>query len=97
MTLRQPENNPRKMESYHGLMGFIELLEGNHQAAVEQYRQSNLNNMYNVYHLALAEEGAGNTEEANRLFKEVAEYNFNAATIACIKNDAVARVKKSAA
>ncbi len=95
MTLRQPENNPRKMESYHGLMGYIELLAGNHQAAIEQYRQADLDNMYHKYHLALAHEGAGNTQEANRLFKEVAEFNFNAATIACIKKDAMARVERS--
>ena len=64
-------------------------------AATEHYRQSNLNNPYVKYYLALAEEGAGNAEEANRLFKEVAEYNFNSAAVACIKNDAMARAKEA--
>ncbi|UCF20055.1 MAG: hypothetical protein JSU87_01190, partial [Gemmatimonadota bacterium] len=93
--LREPESNPRKMETYHNLVGLIEHLEGNYAAATEHYRQGNLNNVYVKYYLALAEEGAGNAEEANRLFKEVAEYNFNSAAVACIKSDAMARAKEA--
>ena len=92
-SLREPESNPRKLEVYHNLMGLIEMGEGNYAAAVEHYRQGSPNSPYIMYHRALAEDAAGNAEEANRLFEEVAEYNFNSAAVSCIKNDAIERVK----
>jgi tetratricopeptide (TPR) repeat protein len=93
--LREPESNPRKLEVYHNLMGLIEMGDGNYAAAVEHYRQGSPNNPYVKYHRALAEAAAGNTEEANRLFKDVAEYNFNSAAVSCVKKDAMERVKSA--
>ena len=45
------------------------------------------------YHHALALEGTGNQDEASRLFKEVAEWNFNSAAYACVRNDAIQKVE----
>jgi tetratricopeptide (TPR) repeat protein len=95
--LVSPDNNPRKMETYHGLMGLIELLDGNSSAAVSHLRQADPNDVYIKYHLALAEEGSGNTEEATRLFTEVANWNFNSSGYASVRNDALKRVKRTAA
>jgi tetratricopeptide (TPR) repeat protein len=89
--LLENDTNPRRFEGYHGLMGLIELLAGNHSQAVEHYRQANLNSMYVNYHLALAEEGAGNSEVAGALFKEVAEWNFNSVGYALVRADAMGR------
>ncbi len=88
--LLEGDNNPRRFESYHRLLGMIELLRGNHGKAAEQLARSNLNQTYVKYHLALAEEGAGNLEEARRLFKEVGEWNFNSVGFALVRRDALA-------
>jgi tetratricopeptide (TPR) repeat protein len=83
--------NPRRFEAYHSLLGFIELRKGNHQAAVEHYRQANLADEYTRYHLALALEGAGQTEEAKRIFQEVAALNLNSVGFALVRADAQKR------
>jgi tetratricopeptide (TPR) repeat protein len=85
------QQNPRKMESYHDLMGLINLLQKRYGASVAEYRKADLTNMYTKYHLALALEGAGQTDEARRIFKEVGSWNFNTAGFALIRKDALAR------
>ncbi len=87
------ENNPRRFEGYHGVLGLVELLQGNHAQAAEQIRQSDLGDMYVKYHLALAEEGAGNAGEARRLFQEIAEWQFNFVGIALVRKDVLARLE----
>ncbi len=90
--LLEGDNNPRRFEGYHGLLGLIELLQGNYSRSAEQLAKSNRNDLYVKYHLALAEEGAGNVEQARRLFKEVAEWNFNSVGFALVREDALARI-----
>jgi tetratricopeptide (TPR) repeat protein len=89
--LVQGTRNPRKFEAYHSLLGFVELRKGNHQAAVEHYRQANLGDEYNRYHLALALEGAGQTEEAKQIFQEVGALNLNSVAFALVRADAQKR------
>jgi tetratricopeptide (TPR) repeat protein len=87
--LVEGDRNPRRLETYHALLGLIELRKGNHQAAAEHYRQSDLTtDVYNKYHLALALEGAGQASEARRLFQEVGAYNFNSIGFALARADA---------
>ncbi len=95
--LVESQNNPRKMEFYHAVLGWTALQEGDHRAAVEEYRQSDLNNVYNKYLLAVALEGAGFTQQAMNLFTEVAEYNFNSVGYALVRNAAIEKVEKAAA
>jgi uncharacterized protein HemY len=86
------DDNPRKMEGSHYILGMSALQAGDYAAAVEHLRQSNhANNMFHRYQLALAEEGAGNTEEAQRLFGEVGGFNFNSVAFALVGKDAAAR------
>lgn len=90
--LVEPQDNPRKMENYHDLMGLIELLQSRYAPAVEHYRQADVtNNIYVKYHLALALDGAKQRDEARRLFKEVGEWNFNTVGFALVRKDALAR------
>jgi tetratricopeptide (TPR) repeat protein len=89
--LIEGDRNPRRFEAYHSLLGLIELKKGNYQAAVEHYRQANLNDEYMRYHLALALEGAGQTEEAKKIFAEVGAFNFNSVGFALVRADAVKR------
>lgn len=86
------QSNPRKMENYHDLMGLIALLQKKYPEAVKEYRQADIkNNIYMKYHLALALEASGQSDEARRLFKEVGEWNFNSVGFALVRKDALAK------
>ena len=91
--LVEPQTDPTKMQGYHRLLGLIELKSGNPQGAVEHYQQANPNAIMVKYHHALALEDTGTQDEASRLFKEVAEWNFNSAAYACVRNDAIQKVE----
>ncbi len=88
-TLVEPDMNPRKMEGVHELMGYIDLYQGKHASAATHLKQGNLNNIYTKFALAQAEEGAGNTEEAMRLYRDVATNNFNSVGYALVRKDAM--------
>ncbi|MDH3588054.1 MAG: hypothetical protein OEQ74_01490 [Gammaproteobacteria bacterium] len=90
MRLVKNEDNPRKMEQYHQLMGLIYLEDNKHAKAVEHFRQADYaNNIYVKYHLALALQGAGESSEADALFKEVAGWNFNSVGYALVREAAM--------
>jgi tetratricopeptide (TPR) repeat protein len=91
--LVEPDANPRKLENYHEVRGLVHLLQKDYARALEEYRQSNLNVMYNKYHLALALEGAGQAAEARGLFREVGEWNFNTVDYALVRRDALRRAQ----
>ena len=90
--LVEGDDNPRKLEGAHWVLGKSALQTGEFATAVLELRQADYaNNMFVRYHLALAEEGNGNDEEARKLFDEVATYNFNSVGFALIGRDAAAR------
>ncbi len=89
--LVEQNSNPRKFEGYYGLLALIERLQGNHAKAVELYKKADLTNIYVKYQLALAQEGAGNKQEAKKIFREVSRWNFNTAAFALIRKDAAQR------
>ncbi len=90
--LVEGDDNPRKMEPAHWVLGTSALTAGDHAKAVEHLRQADhANNMYVRYQLALAEDATGNAEEAEILFSEVASFNFNAVGFALVGRDAKAR------
>ena len=68
------------------------LQAGDFAAAAEHLRQADhANNMFVRYQLAVAEEGLGNSEEAKKLFSEIAIFNFNSVGFALTRADATAR------
>jgi len=87
--LSAEQNNPRKMEPYHELLGLIALRQKNYKQAVAEYRQSNLAALHNKYHLAQALEATQATEEARKLYREVAQNNFNTADFAMFRKEAL--------
>ena len=93
MSLMAPDNNPRKNEPAHDLLGLISLLQGNHAQAVANFEQADPNNVYTTYHLAVAHEGAGNSEDAKKLFRELAVYNFNAVGFALVRKDVIEKAQ----
>src|ERR1041384_2748847 len=75
--LLAPDANPRKLEPMHQLEGFIALYQGKYQDAAAHLRQGNPFDPYIKYQLAVATEGAGDAAAAKKLFREIADYNFN--------------------
>ncbi len=93
--LVEAQTGPRKMEGYHSLMGLTHLLQGNHQEAIEHYRQADPDSFWVKHHLALALEATGESDEAAGLFQEVADWNFNSTGYACVRKDAIARLESA--
>lgn len=91
-TLVGNDEDPRKLEPAHWIYGMSALQLGDFAGAVEHLRKADhANNMFVRYQLALAEEGLGNSEEAKKLFADVASFNFNSVGFALTRNDAAAR------
>ncbi len=93
MTVLEPDANPRRNEPAHEIMGLTSLIAGDFAAAIGHYEQANLTNIYNVYNLALAHDGAGSAEDAARRFDEVASYNFNFVGYALVRSAAMERAQ----
>lgn len=91
------DDNPRKMERYHELHGLIAMQQGDYESAIEHYRQSNLStspgagDVKNSYMLATALKETGQEEEAAKLFATIANWNFNSAWFAMLRDDAAAQ------
>ena len=94
--LLAPDANPRKLEPMHQLEGFIALYQGKYNDAAAHLRQGNLLDPYIKYQVAVATEGAGDAARAKQLFREVADYNFNAVGLALVRKEALQKAGKSA-
>ncbi len=86
--LLAPDANPRKLEPMHQLEGFIALYQSKYPDAAAHFRQGNLLDPYIKYQLAVATEGGGDAAQAKKLFREIADYNFNALGFALVRKDA---------
>jgi Flp pilus assembly protein TadD len=90
--LLAPDANPRKLEPMHQLEGFIALYQGNAREAAEHFKLGSPFDPYIKYQLAVATEAAGDAAAAKKLFREVADYNFNTLGFALIRKDAQQKV-----
>jgi tetratricopeptide (TPR) repeat protein len=83
------ENNPRKMEPNHELLGLIALRQKNFKKAVTELRLADQTQLHNKYLLAQALEATNGKDEATKLYKEVAENNFNTVDFALLRAEAL--------
>ncbi|MBA3648668.1 MAG: tetratricopeptide repeat protein [Chitinophagales bacterium] len=84
----EPITDPNKLNFYHFSLGYIAMKQKNYGDAVNHFQESNPNlSVYNKYWLAVANEAAGNKDQANAQYKEVSEYNFNGIDYALIRNE----------
>jgi tetratricopeptide (TPR) repeat protein len=90
--LRESDTDPHRLEPYHDLRGLIALLQGEYEEAILQYEQANLEEMYARFHLGLARDGAGQWEDAQEIFSDVAGYQFVEVGTALVRNEAMARI-----
>jgi len=86
------ENNARKTEPYHELLGLIALRQKNYKKAVTELRLADQTQLHNKYLLAQALEATNGKDEAARLYKEVAENNFNTVDFALLRAPALKKV-----
>jgi tetratricopeptide (TPR) repeat protein len=92
-TLLEGDENSRKLEGAYWVLGKIALQTGDFASAVDNLRQADhANNIFVRYHLAIAGEGNSNSEEAEKLFNEVASFNFNSVGFALIGKEAAAHI-----
>jgi len=88
------DDNPRRLERYHELLGLIALKQQDYEGAIAHYRQANLStspgpgDVKNIYMLARALQGAGQTDEASELLQQVANWNFNSVWFAMLRKEA---------
>lgn len=92
MALLEPENDPRKNEAAHELMGMASFNQGDWEGALAHLRQGNQNNVYNQYLRARANEEAGNDEQARRLYQGLADNYFNNVFTAMLHSEAAEKV-----
>ena len=86
------ENNARKMEPYHELLGLIALRQKSYKKAVTELRLADQTQLHNKYLLAQALEATNGKDEALELYKEVAENNFNTVDFALLRAQALKKV-----
>jgi tetratricopeptide (TPR) repeat protein len=68
-------NNPFQIRLSHQLAGIIALEQKEFEKALEELKQSNQQNPYNLYRMALAYQGKGNRDEAKEFFMNAANFN----------------------
>jgi tetratricopeptide (TPR) repeat protein len=86
------ENNARKMEPVHEVLGLIELRRKSYKKAVAELKLADQTQLHNKYLLAQALEGAGQKDEALKLYKEVSVNNFNTIDFALLRAEALRKV-----
>ena len=90
--LMADDQNPRRMERYHELLGQIAMKQGDYATAVEELRQANLStapgagDVKNPYMLALALAELGQDAEAAELRATIANWNFNSVWFAMLRD-----------
>ena len=83
--IQEERNDPTAMYGYHGLAGMAHLMEGNHDLALENFNNGDKTAIYFNYFKGLALKAAGQDEEANKTFSEIATTNFSNWNIAIVR------------
>jgi len=68
-------NNPFQIRLSHELAGMLALEENNYDKAVEELKQANQQNPYNLYRMALAYKGKGDKDKAKEFCMTAANFN----------------------
>src|SRR6266576_1166540 len=90
-TVVAPDANPRKMEAFHQLEGFIAAYQGKQADAAAHFAQGNLQDPYIQYQYATALDASGQSAKAKPMFQALAVYNFNSLGYALIRKEAQAK------
>jgi tetratricopeptide (TPR) repeat protein len=89
------ENNPRKLESYYGLMGMIKYKQKDYANAVSHYEKTDLDSdMYYKFYLGLALTALGDNEKAKKILTEVINWQFNDINNAMVRKKAIEKLSE---
>jgi len=86
-------DNEILMENYYAAQGYVLLKEKKYKDAILSFQKSDMNEILNKYYLGMAFEKTGEKEKAKKLFREVAEFNFNSVEYALLRKDAMKKIK----
>lgn len=86
-TTLEPINDPTKLNSYESALGYICFKEKKYADAVSHFEKTQQDYIYMKYWLARAYEASGDKEKSIKLYKEIADYNFNDIGYAVIRNE----------
>jgi tetratricopeptide (TPR) repeat protein len=79
--------NPFQIRLSHEIHGLIALAEKNYDQALQELQQSNLQNPYNLYRIALAYQGKDDQVQAKDYFQRAKEFNgLNNLNYAFVRN-----------
>ena len=85
----QAINNPFQIRLSHQLVGMIALEEKDYDKALQELQQANQQDPYNLYRMALAHKGKGDTEKAREFCTQAAKFNgLDGLNYAFIRNKA---------
>lgn len=87
-------NNPFQIRQAHELKGLIALAEKMFEQAIEEFEQSNLQNPYNLYRLAMAYSGKRDEEKEKQFLIKVVKFNaLNNLNYAFIRTQAAKKLE----
>ena len=93
---QEKRNDPTAMHGYYGLLGMVNLMEGNYDLALSNFENGDNTNIYFNYFKGLTLKASGQDEDARKIFKELANFNFSSWEIAIIRNLANKQLEKIA-
>ena len=86
--------DPTRIRTAHQTLGLIALRAGELQTAVAELSQADLQQAYNQYYLALAQESAGDLLQALRLYRQASTYDqFSHLTRSFVRRKALQKVE----
>ena len=86
-------NTPDKLEPYHRAVAIINYKMDNTEKALEHIKQTDEDYIQDKYWMAKIQEKAGNTEEAMKLYQDIASERFNSTEFALIRDEVDKKVK----
>ncbi len=87
--------DPKQMEIYHRLMGYLYHRKGHPATAVAHFRQGAVNDPFTLYYWALCEEKLNEMEKAQELMQKAAHFNEHSLDYAFIRPLARAWLQKA--
>lgn len=79
------DDDINQLEAHHALVGIVKLEAGDYASAMKHLKKADQKDPYVVYHLALAQNMAGNVAEATELMTKVSDWNENGLGYATVK------------
>jgi tetratricopeptide (TPR) repeat protein len=86
-------NNPAAQKQAGWVLGYIALAQGDAAKAVESYGRGVVDEVWSLYHFALAKERAGDAAGAAELYRKVADWNIDTVWYPFVRAKAVAKLK----